>query len=85
MDKEKEKDTKKKAVAAAAKRPRVSIAEYFRGVRTEIKKVVWPTRKEMGSYSIVVFLACAFFSILFGVVDYGVLAALQVVLGINLG
>ena len=77
-----EKDVKKKPVA---KRQRTSPGEYIRGVRTEIKKVVWPTKKEMGSFTMVVILACAFFAIMFSVVDYAVLAALKAVLGISLG
>ena len=82
---DKDKDTKKKAAPSAPKRQRTSPAEYFRGVRTEIKKVVWPTKKEMGSFTVVVLLACTFFAILFAVVDAGFLAALQAVLGITLG
>ena len=81
MDKEKQKDVKKKP---APKRERVSFGEYLRGVRTEIKKVVWPTRKELGSFTAVVIIACTFFSLLFAAVDYSVLAALKVVLGITL-
>ena len=41
---------KKKATAAAAqrgnkKKKRGSIKEYFKGVKLEMKKVVWPTKK----------------------------------------
>ena len=81
QDKDKPKDLKKKP---APKRERTSAGEYFRGVRTEIKKVVWPTRKELGSFTVVVILACTFFSLLFAAVDYSVLAGLRVVLGITL-
>ena len=77
----KDKDVKKKP---APKKERVSIGEYLRGVKTEIKKVVWPTRKELGSFTAVVIIACTFFSLLFAAVDYSVLAALRVVLGISL-
>jgi len=83
-EKEKEKE-KKKAAAARARRERPNFGEYMRGVRTEIKKVVWPTRKEMGSFTVVVLLACAFFAILFAAVDSAFLAALKAVLGITLG
>ena len=87
MDKETEKakEARKKAARQAeAKKNRVSAGEYFRGVRTEIKKVVWPTRKEMGSFTIVVVLACTFFSILFALADSAVLTALKLVLGITM-
>ena len=80
-EKEKEKDKKK----PKPKRERTSFSEYMRGVRTEIKKVVWPTRKEMGSFTIVVLLACTFFALLFAAVDSAFLMALKAVLGITLG
>jgi preprotein translocase subunit SecE len=79
-----EKDIKKKPVPVAPKK-RPSIGEYMRGVRTEIKKVVWPTRKELGSFTAVVILACTFFAIFFALADYAVITALRVVLGITLG
>lgn len=30
--------------------------EFFRGVRSELRKVVWPTRSDVTSYSVVVFV-----------------------------
>jgi preprotein translocase subunit SecE len=77
-----EKDTKKKPVAPPKKK-RVSLGEYFRGIRTETKKVVWPTRKELGSFTVVVILVCTFFALGFWAVDSAVLAALRAVLGIT--
>ena len=58
--------------------------EYFRGVRTELKKVVWPTRKEVVSYTAVVVAVCAAFAIAFWLIDTGVLAALKAILGVTL-
>jgi len=69
---------------APPKRERVSAGEYMRGVRTEMKKVVWPTRKELGSFTAVVLMACTFFALFFSGVDYVVFAALKAVLGITL-
>ena len=45
---------KKKATAAAAqrgnkKKKRGSIKEYFKGVKLEMKKVVWPTPKQLAT------------------------------------
>ncbi|MCL1981684.1 MAG: preprotein translocase subunit SecE [Clostridiales bacterium] len=79
------KDAKKKQIAQAAQKKRTTPGEYMRGVRTEMKKVVWPTRKEIGSFTAVVVLACTFFAIFFGAVDFGVIKALNVALGISLG
>ncbi len=77
------KDTKKK-VNVPQKKNKKSIREYFRGVRIEMKKVVWPTRKELGSYTMVVLATCAFFALAFWAIDTGFLAILKGLLGINL-
>ncbi len=63
---------------------KTGIGEYFRGIKTEMKKVVWPTRKELGSYTLVVLFTCAFFAAGFWLVDLGVLSALKAILGISL-
>ncbi len=78
-----EKEIKKKP-AAPPKKKRVSMGEYFRGIKTETKKVVWPTRKELGAFTAVVVLTCVFFAVGFWIVDSAVLAALRAVLGITL-
>ena len=31
------------------------VKNYFKGVRSELKKVNWPTKKELTNYTIVVF------------------------------
>lgn len=82
-----EKDTGKKksrmsaatARATTGKRKRGSIKEYFKGVKLEMKKVVWPTKKELVSFTVVVLASCAAFALVFWGVDTGVLAAIQAV------
>ena len=74
----------KKKKPVRQKRERASIREYFKGIKTEVKKVVWPTRKEMGSYTVVVILTCAFFALIFWGVDTGVIAMLKGILGITM-
>jgi preprotein translocase subunit SecE len=68
------KDTKKKA----------GLGEYFKGVKLEMKKVVWPTKKEATSYTAVVIATCALFALGFWLIDTGVLAALKAILGVTL-
>ncbi|MDR1292404.1 MAG: preprotein translocase subunit SecE [Clostridiales Family XIII bacterium] len=51
--------------------------EYFKGVKIETKKVVWPTRQELISYTIVVLFTCAFFGVMIWGVDSAFLAALR--------
>ena len=59
--------------------------EYFKGVKTEMKKVVWPTKKEIVSYTGIVIATCAIFALGFWLIDTGVLAALKAVLNVTLG
>jgi len=60
------------------------LREYFSGVKTEVKKVVWPTRKELVSYTIIVGIACAFFGLFLWGVDSGFLAIIREVFSINM-
>ena len=75
----------KKKKPVRAKKPRISAKEYFRGIRTEMKKVVWPTKKELVSFTTVVIIACTFFAIVFAAVDSAFLGVLKAVLGISMG
>ena len=49
-----------------------------------MKKVVWPTRKELGSYTVVVLVTCAVFALAFWGIDSGFLAILRGLLGITM-
>jgi preprotein translocase subunit SecE len=44
----------KSAAAEAASEQRTSPAQFLREVRSELRKVAWPNRKEVSSYTIVV-------------------------------
>ena len=44
-----------------------------------MKKGVWPTKKEMGSFTAVVLITCAAFALAFWAIDSGVLAAIKAV------
>ena len=57
---------------------------YLRGVKQEFSKVVWPTREELTTDTIVVFACVAFFAVAFWLIDTGFLAALKGILGITL-
>lgn len=37
---------------------RMGLGKYFKSVRAELKKVSWPNRKELQTYTIVVLVAC---------------------------
>jgi preprotein translocase subunit SecE len=88
---EKDKDAKKKsALAAAANRAKNSnresrggLREYFRGVRVEIRKVVWPTRKELILYTWTVLVTCIAFSLAIWLVDTLFMQLLRLTLGFS--
>ncbi|HEY8875547.1 MAG TPA: preprotein translocase subunit SecE [Desulfosporosinus sp.] len=44
-------------------------AEYFRGVLSELKKVHWPNRRQLFTYTGVVFFAVAVVSAMMWIVD----------------
>lgn len=60
------------------------LGEYFRGVKTEMKKVIWPSRKETYNYTGVVILTCSAFALFFWILDTGFLFALNNLLNITL-
>lgn len=63
------------------KKQRASFKEYWAGVRKEMSKVVWPTRSELGAYTIAVLLVVGISALVFWLVDLGVLASLGRLLG----
>ena len=89
----KQENTAKTAQASANKKSQNSknqskkgggLLAYLRGVRQEFKKVVWPTREELTTDTIVVFASEIFFAVGFWLIDTGFLAALKGILGITL-
>lgn len=73
-----------KAKKPVPKREKGRLKAYFKGVRTETKKVIWPTREELISYTWVVLLTCTAFALIFWAFDSAVLAALRAILNINI-
>ena len=69
---------------AKEKGKKTGFGDYYKGIKTEMKKVVWPTKKEVASYTAVVIATCAIFALGFWLIDTGVLAALRAVLGVTL-
>ncbi len=69
------------ATAAKGTKKKNKLVEYFKGVRTELRKVVWPTRKETLRYTGIVVVVCLFFALFFWLLDTGFLAILGLVVG----
>lgn len=62
------------AARAAESRPRkrVGVIGFLKEVRAEMRKVIWPTRKEVQNYSAIVLCALLFMMALIAVLDFGV-------------
>ena len=58
-------------------------AEYIRQVRSEVRKITWPTRKETTSSTIAVFIMVVIASIFLFIADFIMANAVQFIL--NLG
>ena len=55
-------------------------AEFFREVKVELKKVVWPTRKQTTGTTVVVIIFVFIVAVFLGVFDYSLSRLVQVVL-----
>ncbi|GGH85439.1 preprotein translocase subunit SecE [Pullulanibacillus pueri] len=53
--------------------------QFFRNVFIELKKVKWPTRKELFGYTITVLITVAFLTVFFALVDLGVSEILKLI------
>jgi len=53
--------------------------QFFRNVFVELKRVKWPTRKELVSYSVTVLVTVVFLVIFFAVIDLGVSELLRLI------
>ena len=58
-----------------------SPAQFLQQVRTEVSKVVWPTRREVVLTTIMVFIMAALTSVFFSLVDLGIQAGLTAIIG----
>lgn len=67
-----------------SEKKRGGLISDLRGVRTEMAKVVWPTRRQLAKDTVAVFVVCAFFALIFWGMDTGFLAILRGILGVSL-
>ncbi|MBA4350728.1 MAG: preprotein translocase subunit SecE [Fuscovulum sp.] len=54
---------------------------FLQQVRTEVGKVVWPTRREVVLTTIMVFIMAALTATFFSLVDLGIRTGLRAILG----
>jgi preprotein translocase subunit SecE len=76
MNRELRRLTKKAGVAerpaprAVQRRQRTKPLTFVKEVRAELGKVAWPSRKEVGIYTVVVLVSVAFFMAVIGAMDF---------------
>lgn len=67
------------ALLASLKRGFRSTFSFFGEAFGELKKVRWPTRKELTSYTLVVLFVCVFVTVYFYVLDLGISEAIRAI------
>jgi preprotein translocase subunit SecE len=56
-------------------------AQFIQQVRSEVSKVVWPTRREVLLTTVMVFIMSALAAVFFALIDLGIRFGLQGILG----
>ena len=73
--------TAKKVADRPSRNPIAYVWNYMQQVVAELRKVIWPNRKQMVSYTTVVLIFLAFMVALIGVVDLGLTKVVMMVFG----
>lgn len=71
----------KKVADGPSRNPIVFVWNYLQQVVAELRKVIWPNRKQMVTYTTVVLLFLAFMVTLIGFVDLGLTKLVMMVFG----
>lgn len=77
------KNAKSKVNSAKSDKKKGGLKKYFRDLKSEIKKVVWPTRKQVINNTGVVLTVMAIFGLFLAGVDAGLGAAIKALLSIG--
>lgn len=64
------------------KRKGAGLAKWFRGMKSELKKVVWPTRSQVWNNTLVVLAVTAVFAIVIGLIDWAASEGIMGLLGL---
>ena len=73
--------TAKKAADRPSRNPFAFVWNYLKQVVAELRKVIWPNRKQMINYTAVVLVFLAFMVALIGLVDFGLAKLVMLVFG----
>ena len=77
-EKKAEKKPEKKAEKRSDKKPGIfrRLLNYLGDVRSEMRRVVWPSKEELKSYSVAIIAMLIVFGVVIWLVDSGIVAAL---------
>lgn len=83
-------DEKKVDTAAVTKKPKAEsngffskVKNYFKEVRSELKRVVWPSKPELKNYSVAIICALIVFGVCVWLVDTGFVSLLVLFTGLR--
>ena len=63
------------------KRKFSGLAKWFRGMKSELKKVVWPTWSQVLNNTVVVIVVSVIIAIVIGLIDWAAWAGIRALLG----
>ena len=72
----------KEVKAKEAKKKNGKVKAFFRGVWSELKKVHWPTKKQLVTYTGVVIVAVLVMAIAISVFDWAISSIIELILGL---
>ena len=76
-----EKVAKKAPAKNSDKKKKFNLVKTFKDMWSELKKVTWLSKKELIRQSIVVVVFVVIFSVVIGIMDWGLSALLRLVIG----
>ncbi len=70
------------AATAENKRRKGRFKAFFKGVLSELKKVHWPSKKQLATYTLVVCLTCLAVALVISAFDWIVSTVVELILGL---
>ena len=64
------------------KRMSSGLSKWFRGMKSELKKVVWPTWAQVVNNTVVVIVVSVIFAVIIGLIDWGAYEGIKALLGL---
>ena len=60
-----------------------SLIRFFKEASAELKKVVWPKRREVVKKTLIVIIAMIIVAAVIGLLDYGLYQGIKILIGLN--